>query len=156
MRYLIIPLLFLSGCWTSNRQEQEATTRTTDRVGIERGQPTQITETVVERKTIDSQAQSGVDVGKAVAAGMAAVKGDIMGAIASMKPADPPRDSGLDGTTGGLMAGAVSLGIIALREWAAKRAAAKDAEEGWQKAQEAHKREVEMAKQLPPPAQDHA
>lgn len=153
MRYLLLPLLLLSGCVSSNRQEQEATTRTTDRVGIERGQPTQITETVVERKTVDVQAQTGVDVGKAIAAGMAAVKGDILGAIASMKPADPPKATGLDGTTGGLMAGAASLGLIALREWAAKRAAAKDAEEGWQKAQEAHKREVEMAKQLPPPVQ---
>jgi hypothetical protein len=151
-RTLITALLLVGvpGCLTETRQAQEATTRTTERVGIEQGQPTQVTETTVERKTLDSQAQAGVDVGKAVAAGMAALKGDIVTVLAQMKPADP-KPAGFDGTTAGLGLAAAGLGINALRDYLMKKSLAKDRDEGWQKAEEAHAREVELAKQLPPP-----
>lgn len=153
MRYLLIPLLFISGCWTSNRQEQEVSQETREHVGIDRGQPTQLTETITKRTTTESQAQSGVDLGKMLAAGMAVLEGKMMSAIAAMKPADPPKPNGLDGTTAGLGLAAAGLGINALRDYLAKKALAKDRDEGWQKAQEAHQREVELAKQLPPPVQ---
>lgn len=145
--------MMLCGCVNSNRQEATATTRTTERVGIEQGKPTQVTETVVERSTTDEKTQAGVDVSKAIAAGFAAIRGDIpgavMAAVAQMKPAEPPA-GGLDGTTAGLGIAAAGLGINALRDYLTKRALSKDRDEGWQKAQEAHQREVELARQLPP------
>lgn len=151
MRLLIIPAaLIMAGCLNSNRQENVQLTRTTERVGIEQGQQTQISETVVERSTTDEKTQSGIDVGKIVAMAVAAAKGDIISAIQEMRPTEPKSSGGIDGATGGLAAGAASLGLIALREYFAKRAASRDAEEGWQKAQEAHAREVDLARQLPP------
>jgi hypothetical protein len=137
-------------------------------VGIDRGQPTQMTTTTTERTASESQAQAGVDVGKAIAAGMAALRGDMITAIQAMKPA--PVDfapviqaiaaskpaGGIDGTTGGLGGAAAGLGLLALREFMAKRKADADAEEGWRKAQEAHEREVALARQLPPPPVEKA
>jgi hypothetical protein len=129
---MLASLLLLSGCFSSNRQEQVATTRTTERVGIEQGQPTQLTETVVEKTTAVEQTQAGVDVAKAVTAAMAGFR--------------------LDLGTGGLAGAAGTLGLLALREFMARRKAQQDAEDEWKRANESHAREVELAKQLPPKA----
>jgi hypothetical protein len=143
----IIALLCLSGCFSSNRQEQTATVKTTERVGIEQGQPTQITETVREQAVTNAHMDSGVDVAKAITAAMAGFKGDFLTAIAQLKPAEPPQ--GIDGLTGGIGAAAASLGLIALREFMARKKAQQDADDEWRRANESHAREVELAKQLP-------
>lgn len=144
MRDLLIIAMacMLVGCADFNRQEQTATTRTVERVGIEQGQPTQITETTTERTASESQAQAGVDVGKAITSAMAALRGDLITAIQAMKPADPPKPSGID-LTSGAVGTAVGVGMLALRELMARKQA--------QQIADAHAREVELARQLPPP-----
>ena len=147
---LLLTLLVTQGCFTSNRQDQTTTVKTEDRVGVEAGQPTQLTITTKEQVVLQSETQAGVDVGKLITASMAAFKGDILGALAQMKPIEP-KSVGFDGTTGGLAAGAASLGLIALREFLARKQAQRDANDEWTRANDAHAREVELAKQLPPP-----
>ena len=146
---LLICTVYLTGC-AAQRQEQTSTVRTEERVGIEAGQPTQLTVTTQEKTVLQSETQGGVDVAKAITGALAAFKGDFMTALAQMKPAEP-KPIGFDGTTGGLVAGAASLGLIALREFMARKKAQEDAEAEWKRANDAHAREVELAKQLPPP-----
>ncbi len=146
---MLASLLFLPGCFSSNRQENTATVRTEERVGIDGGQPTQLTITTQEKTILQSETQSGVDLEKAVTGAVALAEGRFMKALAQLKPADPT-PAGFDGTTAGLGLAAAGLGINALRDYLAKKALAKDRDEGWEKADAAHAREVELAKQLPP------
>lgn len=137
--------LLLTGCWESNRQAETAKTKTVETVGIQAGQPTQLTETTTERIVTDEKMQAGVDVSKALTAGLAAIRGDFMKALEQMRPS-----SSLDGTTGGLATGAVSMGLLYLREFMLRRKRDCEVDEEYQRANEAHAREVELAKQLPP------
>lgn len=191
MKILIFALLMLAGC-AANRQEQTATTRTVERVGIEQGQPTQITETTTERTALESKAQAGVDVSKAMQAGFAMLQGNLTSLIEAAKPAPvdfapviaaisagkpAPVDfqpvltalsagkPGIDGTTGTLAGGLIGTALLAFQQHMAtrraeerarqereeKERARKDADEEWKRANEATAREVELAKQLPPP-----
>jgi hypothetical protein len=144
-----VTLFVTAGCYSSNRQDQTSTVKTEERVGVEAGQPTQLTITTQEKTVLQSETQAGVDVGKAITGAMALFEGRFMTALAQMRPADP-KTVGFDGTTGGLAAGAASLGLIALREFMARKKAQSDADDEWKRANDAHQREVELAKQLPP------
>lgn len=171
---LLLALLF-TGCAEYNRQESTATTKTVERVGIEQGQPTQITETTTERTALESKAQAGVDVAKTMQAGFAMLQGNLTSLIEAAKPApvdfapviaaisaSKPSGGGIDGTTGTALAG---LGVVALQQYLAtrkaeerarlereeKERARKDADAEWERANASHAREVELAKQLPPP-----
>jgi hypothetical protein len=146
--FIVIAICNVSGCFTSTRQENVASEKTEERVGIESGQPTQLTITTRERVITDSNTQSGIDVAKAITAAMAGFKGDFLTAIAQLKPSDPKPM--FDGTTGGIAAGAASLGLLALREFMARRQAQRDAEEEWKRANANHDRAESYAKQLPP------
>lgn len=148
--YLVVIILVTCGCFSSNRQDQTTTVKTEERVGVEAGQPTQLTITTQEQVVLKSETQTGVDVGKAITGAMALFEGRFMTALAQLKPAES-KPVGFDGTTGGLAAGAASLGLIALREFMARKQAQRDANDEWTRANEAHAREVELAKQLPPP-----
>lgn len=147
----LVTIFVTTGCYSSNRQDQTSTVKTEERVGVEAGQPTQLTITTQEKTVAQSETQAGVDVGKAITGAMALFEGRFMTALAQMKPAEP-KGLGIDGTTGGLAAGAASLGLIALREFLARRQAQNDANDEWKRANDAHMREVELAKQLPPPS----
>ena len=145
---LCILAVCLTGCFQSNRQEQTSLVKTEERVGIEAGQPTQLTITTNEKTVLQSETQAGVNVEKAISAGLALIEGKFMTMLASMKPAEV-KPVGFDGTTGGLVAGAASLGLIALREFMARKQAQSDADAEWKRANESHAREVELAKQVP-------
>ena len=73
-----------------------------------------------------SESSAGVDVGAAVTAAVAGLRGDVMGALDAMKPTIP----GGSGTVGGLTAAA----LAALLAWSKHReasAAKADGDEGW-------------------------
>lgn len=146
---LFIILAMIIGCASQARQSG-TTEKIVERVGVEQGQPTQVTETTRERTVTDIQASAGVDVGKVVTAAMSVFEGKFMTALAQLKPSEQSPSNGIDGLTGGIGAAAASLGLIALREFMARKKAQQDADEEWQRANASHAREVELAKQLPP------
>lgn len=142
--------LLLTGCASQARQTGTVQ-RVTERVGVEAGQPVQITETTTERSTAEVQANAGPDVAKVVGAAMAGFKGDILGALQSLKPAEPAPSGGIDMGTGGAIGTAVTMGALALRELLARKQAQKDAEDEYKRANEAARRAEEYARHLPPP-----
>lgn len=150
--------LALTGCASQARQTGTIQ-RVEERVGIEHGQPTQLSVTTTERSTSDMQASAGVDVGKAVAAAMAGLKGDLVSAIHALKPADPSPSGGIDLGTSGAIGTAATLGALALREWigrrqerAEKERARAEVDEEYRRANDAQRRAEEYARHLPPPA----
>lgn len=148
----LLTLIILTGCFTESRQEQRDTKRVEEKVGIEAGQPTQLTTTTTEQQVDNSQIQAGVDVSKALTAGLAAIRGDIIGVLKEFKqaqvaPAAISEPSGINGTTGGIIG---TVGLLALREFMARRKADQDAKDAHELKDQAHAREVALAKQLPP------
>jgi len=145
----IIITLPLSGCLELNRQDNTATTKTVETVGVKDGNPIQITETTTEKTIAESQVQAGVDVSKALSAGFAAIRGDFLKVIESMKPAEA-KTTGMDLTTSSALGGAASLGLLAIREYFARKQAQKEAEEEYARANANHDRAEAYAKELEP------
>jgi len=111
-----ILLLALSGCIQSNTRSQ---TRITGMIGAE---PVELT------ASGHSQVSSGVDVSKAIAAGMAAVRGDITGALAQLKPADDGFSNGELAMGGTGIASALALILKLLRDCQVLK---RDGDEAW-------------------------
>jgi hypothetical protein len=155
MRYFsLVLVIMLYGC-AAFRQEAMQEQRET--VGIQAGQPTQLTETITRHTS--TEAQAGPDVAKALSATMAAFQGNLLGAIDKLKPqpvdigplvsavSNAAKPGGMDT---GSIAAVAGAGLLAFQQYMAKRKSDADADEGWRKAQEAQAREVALARQLPP------
>lgn len=117
-------LAALLGC-SSTRSTSVSTERT---VGIQAGQPTDLTTTRREQE----QTETSVDVGPAVQAAVAAATGDIRGALKVLT--ERPPEGGMDMETGGALGAAGGLGILFLREFLAHRRTQRSDDEGWEKA----------------------
>jgi hypothetical protein len=75
-------LVSLAGCFSSNTREQTVSVET--RQGIEQGQPTNVV--VKRQESTDAESKAGVDVAAVVTGAIAAMQGNLLGAIDKMKP----------------------------------------------------------------------
>ena len=89
MKYLLIlPVLFLSGCFTANREENTATIKEETRTGVEAGKPTNVHIITREQTETQEKASAGVDIQAAIKAAVSASMGDISSTLAALKPQD--------------------------------------------------------------------
>jgi hypothetical protein len=133
-------VLFFSSC-TANRQERQVT----HQIGIQAGQPTELTTTTQTTE----ESTSGVDVGALVSAAVQASQGKILGALDSLKP-QPLPDHGPDwGTIAGGGAAALMALMAAMQ---AKQASStkKEKEVIAADRDSAYERLIEANRQLPP------
>ena len=155
MKYIALFLFLMSaGCSTKDT----TTAKITHIYGQENGFPKDVM--IAEKEEEHSATQ--VDTGPALQAAILAATGDIRGSIKALaeRPIPstqeiikevekmfPKSSGGIDGTT---TAGIVGGGLLLAQQYMARRKADKDAEDEWKRANDAHSREVELARQLPP------